>query len=123
MSVWRETGDGITSRHAGYALGWFQFLGSWCLNDSFCTKPNLTQDRALGKDLPSLLPAATTAKEVPAAIKALLATSAVSDVPGQALVRPRDIFLYPKGLCGINAFARCLVPVSLEAESQVVIYG
>ncbi|OKP01346.1 hypothetical protein PENSUB_7336 [Penicillium subrubescens] len=122
MSVWRETGDGITSRHAEFALEWFQFLESRCINDSFCARPDLIQDEALGKDLPSLPPAATTAKEVDA-IKALLAKSAASDIPGQTPVFPRDVFLYPKGLCGIYAVARCLVPDGLAAESQVVIYG
>ena len=123
MSFWRETGDGISSRHAEFALGRFQFLKSQCVDSSFCTKPNLNQNKALGGGLPSLPSAATTAAEV-AAIKSLLAKSAASDIPGRALVRPQDIFLYQKGLCGIYAVARSLVPEGLSAKkSQGVIYG
>ena len=123
MGFWRETGDGIASRHAEFALGRFRSLESQCVNDSFCTKPNLNQDNVRGKELISLPPAATTAAEV-AFLKAQLAKFAASDSPSQAAVRPQNIFLYQKGLCGIYAVARSLVPKGpLAKRSQSVIYG
>ncbi|KAH9206090.1 cystathionine beta-lyase, partial [Leptodontidium sp. 2 PMI_412] len=123
MGFWRETGDGLSSRHAEFALARFQFLESQCVDGSFCTKPNLNKHQAYRGDLPSLQPATTTAAEV-ATIKALLAKTASSDVPGQGPVRPQDILLYQKGLCSIFAVARSLVPEGPSTKkSQVVIYG
>ncbi|GAP90071.1 putative cystathionine gamma-synthase [Rosellinia necatrix] len=124
MSFWRETGDGISSRHAEYALRWFPVLESQCADISFCTKPTMGPNEARVEDLsPPLPPAATTAAQI-AAMKSLLATSAASDDPGQASICPQDIFLYPKGLSGIYAVARSLVPDAQPAQkSQAVIYG
>ncbi|GIC87442.1 uncharacterized protein Aud_003826 [Aspergillus udagawae] len=123
MGFWRETGDGIPSRHAEFALGWFPYLESQCVDRLFCTKAKLPLHKAWGEELPSLPSPVTTAAEV-AKIKTLLAASAASDAPNQAPISSKDIFLYQKGLCGIYAVARSLVPVSSsEKTSQVVIYG
>ncbi|KAI9372447.1 hypothetical protein BJX61DRAFT_542677 [Aspergillus egyptiacus] len=123
MAFWRETGDGISSRHAEFALAWFPYLESQCVDRRFCTNARLPLHRAALPALPSLPSRATTATEV-AVIKALLAASAASDAPDQAPISPKDIFLYQKGLCGIYAVARSLVPENSSAKtSQVVIYG
>ncbi|GFF93170.1 probable cystathionine gamma-synthase [Aspergillus udagawae] len=123
MGFWRETGDGIPSRHAEFALGWFPYLESQCVDRLFCTKAKLPLHMACGEELPSLPSPVTTAAEV-AKIKTLLAASAASDAPNQPPISIKDIFLYQKGLCGIYAVARSLVPVSSSAKaSQVVIYG
>ncbi|KAJ6145020.1 hypothetical protein N7470_008915 [Penicillium chermesinum] len=100
MSFWRETGDGITSRHAEYALGMFQFLKSQ--SDSKAHLDEL-------QNASSLPPPSTTAAEI-TSIKSLIATSAASDSPGHAPIRLDDVFLYSKGLAGIYAVARSLVP-------------
>ncbi|KAI8633602.1 pyridoxal phosphate-dependent transferase [Xylariaceae sp. FL1651] len=123
MGFWRETGDGISSRHAEFALTWFRFLESQCIDSSFCTQPSLNLSKEWLGDAAALPPATTTAVEV-ATIKSMIANSAASEKSGQAQLRPQDIFLYQKGLCGIFAVARSLVPKGpLAKRSQVVIYG
>lgn len=141
LAFWRETGDGITSRHAEFALERFRSLESQCVDAAFRSKPVKALSNGCAKGntagnetrngneaapvrMNITLPSpATTATEV-AAIKSLIAKCAASEDPAQPLARQKDIFLYPKGLSGIFAVARSLVPHGLAAkDSQAVIYG
>jgi cystathionine gamma-synthase len=55
-------------------------------------------------------------------IKALIAKLVTSQKPGQEVVRPQDVFLYPKGMCAIGTVVRLLVPTSTRS-SEAVIFG
>ncbi|KAJ9303271.1 hypothetical protein DTO271G3_645 [Paecilomyces variotii] len=130
LSFWRETGDGITSRHAQFIIAQFQYLESKCTASTLCTSPspspigNLCDDHEIPGRASLSLPAPAITKAEVAAIKSLLIDSATLDTPNKAGMSLEDVFLYPKGLCGIYAVARSLVPEGPEAQnSQVVIYG
>lgn len=55
-------------------------------------------------------------------IKALIVKLGTSQKPSQEVVRPQDVFLYPKGMCAIDTVARSLVPISTHS-SEAVMFG
>lgn len=123
MNFWRETGDGISSRHAAFVLELFPIL----LSESQDPTLRTVAERAAAKVDVSIFQAlpthSTTTAEI-GILKTLLAQSAASTKPQQRPVQANDIFLYPKGLSGIFAVARALrngVPPGEKATA--IIYG
>lgn len=117
MSYWRDTGDGISTRHAEYCLGCLDYLQSDCANPSFCTPP-LKSNINGNKQLPKLETSGDSERQ---ALKEFIAKLATSEQPTQKQVTSENVFLYPRGMSAINAVSRALVPS--EATSEVVAYG
>lgn len=116
-AFWRDTGSGISSRHAEYCHEWLDYLQSSSANPSFQIQPikqNISDLEASFASLPCVI------KEREA-VKAFIAELATSEQPGQSTVTSNDVFLYPGGMCAINAVSRALI--TLAPQPETVIYG
>ncbi|KAF7503531.1 hypothetical protein GJ744_003643 [Endocarpon pusillum] len=116
-AFWRDTGDGITSRHAEYCHARLDYLESESANISLRTQPLKSNMMDAG---PSLTPirSAFAEKRV---IESFIAKLATSEQAGQPCVSFRDVFLYSKGMSAVSAVARALA--SLSDKSDAVAYG
>ena len=115
-AFWRDTGDGITSRHAEYCHARLDYLESDSVNASLRTQP-LKSIMAAG---PSLAPVKSAFAEK-RAIESFIAKLATSEQAGQPLVGFRDVFLYSKGMSAISAVARALASFSENPDAAA--YG
>lgn len=116
MAFWRDTGTGLSSRHAEFCLGELVYLDSDSSNPRHRT-PAL-QNRSHHQV--SLLMARTAATSMNE-LKAFLSHLATSDQVDQPDVSMDDVFLYPNGMNAIYSLSDCLS--SLDANSTVVAYG
>lgn len=116
-AFWRDTGDGITSRHAEYCYARLDYLESDSINISLRTQPPKSNNIAAEPSL-TFVKSAFAEKR---AIESFIATLATSEQAGQLSVSFRDVFLYSKGMSAISAVARALA--SLSDKSDAVAYG
>lgn len=116
-AFWRDTGDGITSRHAEHCHARLDYLESDSVNTSLRTQPLKSIMTATGPPLTHIRSAFAEKR----AIESLIAKLATSEQEGQPLVSFRDVFLYSTGMSAIAAVARALA--SLSEQSDVVAYG
>ncbi|RDW81830.1 hypothetical protein BP6252_02942 [Coleophoma cylindrospora] len=114
---WGFLGDGISSRHAEFCLERFTFMSSLSLDATFRTNSTCNDVEKI-----PAVPWEQSDSETKDEIKNLISKWVTSNLPGQDPVRPRDVFLYPKGMCAISALARSLVPTSPIA-SEAVVFG
>lgn len=117
MKFWGRMGDGISSRHAQFCLERFPFMHSVSLDSSLQTYATRNDIGMVPSE-----PWEHSDSETKENIKALIARLVTSQKPGQEVVRPKDVFLYPKGMCAIGTVARSLVPTSTRS-SEAVIFG
>ncbi|KAK2744989.1 hypothetical protein FQN57_004119 [Myotisia sp. PD_48] len=117
MGFWRDTGTGISSRHAEYCLKRFDYLKSDA--DLPSLRSPALKERI--KDPNLILTAVTTATAERLDIEMLIAKLASSDKPGQRPVTSNDVFLYPNGMAAIYAVIRAIE--ALDSEGGVAIYG
>ncbi|CRG91683.1 cystathionine gamma-synthase [Talaromyces islandicus] len=108
MGFWRDTGAGLSTRHAEFCLSQFDYLDS----DSTTTKALRTL--ATRKSPDSLAPISSSAADEVKSVIAELAT-------GEVEVHPGDVFLYPNGMNAIYALSETLS--ALEVNSKVAAYG
>lgn len=116
-AFWRDTGDGITSRHAEYCHARLDYLESDSINISLRTQPLKPNMMAARPSLTSIKSAFAEKR----AIESFIAQLATSEQAGQPSVSFRDVFLYSKGMSAISAVARALA--SLSDKSDAVAYG
>ncbi|KAJ5093187.1 pyridoxal phosphate-dependent transferase [Penicillium angulare] len=119
MGYWRDTGAGISTRHASFCLEEFDYLDSDSVNPALRTPA--PRKRNSHRGLPEY---ATWMQNAPANQKRLqsfIAQLATSEHPGQSAVTPEDVFLYPNGMNAIYSLSESLA--SLQTDSQVVAYG
>lgn len=118
MAFWRDTGTGLSTRHAEFCLEEFQYLDSDSLTPEFCTSaPQKRNHRQVPHSFARILSAASRMDE----LKAFLAKLATSEQPGEPEVNPSDVFLYPSGMNAIYSLSESLSP--LKAGSTAVAYG
>ena len=116
-AFWRDTGDGITSRHAKYCHEWLQFLDSESENPVLQTRA--AQSASMSVRSSQLMIRSALQEEVD--IKTFIAKLASSDQSGQPAVASTDVFLYPTGMSAISAMARALATFSESPDA--VAYG
>lgn len=100
---WRDSGDGISTRHAEFCLLWFEYLESKSSNRDFCTPPIKQLDSKS-----KLMRLGTSGFAEETAIKQDIANLAQSEQLGHGPAATSDIFLYPGGMSAISAVARAL---------------
>ncbi|KAL5003211.1 pyridoxal phosphate-dependent transferase [Aspergillus recurvatus] len=122
MAFWRDTGSGLSTRHAEYILTEFDYLDSDCLTTpAFRTPaPNKRECqpgscRAIPYSLRRIHAAASSVSE----LRSFLARLASSDRPGEPAVRADDVFLYPNGMNAIYSLSESLA----GTDSTVAAFG
>ena len=114
---WGFMGDGISSRHAEFCLERFPFMHSVSSDSPLQTYATCHDSEKIPSEPWDHSDAGTKEK-----IKALIAKFITSQKQGEAVVRPQDVLLYPKGMCAIGTVARQLVPTSTPS-SEAVVFG
>lgn len=115
---WGCFGDGISSRHAQFCLERLPFMRAMGMDSP------LPAD-AVRHDVMSIpsVPWRHSDRDTKHELKTLIAKWAASSRPGQATIKPHDVFLYPKGMCAVGTLARVLVPRSSSAASEAIVFG
>ncbi|KAB8227113.1 cystathionine beta-lyase [Aspergillus alliaceus] len=115
MAFWRQSGDGISSRHAEYALSLIDYLEvmeNGTPNHDLCL---ISDSQACAA------PELKSGAEEKRSIRSFIAELATSDEGGQ--LTAHDVFLFPKGLSAIYAVSRALRFLSLGGQDSIVVYG
>lgn len=117
FSYWRDSGDGISTRHANFCLRRFNYLQSKSTNHAFCTLPTdpieMLNEHTMGLSTSGIIERDF--------IRSNIARLVQSEKPGQRRVSLEDIFLHPGGMAAINSVARALV--GLGIDSGIVGFG
>ncbi|KAF4211743.1 hypothetical protein CNMCM8980_001821 [Aspergillus fumigatiaffinis] len=118
MSFWRDTGTGISTRHALFCLEELCYLESKSPNPAYQTAPPC--QRGSQPSSPLHISVRSALASIPV-VKSFIAQLATSEQPGQPPVQSGDVFLYPNGTNAIYVLSQMLA--SYKAESTVVAYG
>ncbi|KAJ5763919.1 cystathionine beta-lyase [Penicillium manginii] len=113
LAFWRESGEGISSRHAEYVLSLLEQMTY----------------REKGKDSPSpasvsFLPGAAKlecGEEAKRHIRSFIAELMTNEKSPN--VMSHDVFLFPSGISAIYAVSRALKTTNLNRSQSVVVYG
>lgn len=124
MGYWRDTGSGISSRHAEYLLKLFDKLESKSANSDYFTSSR--EEPGTEIEHPKWihkLPSGQAEKQAVKELIAHLSTSESNNDDGSAAVSPRpaDVFLFPNGMSAIYTLSRALA--SCPGSHEVVGYG
>ncbi|KAF7585982.1 hypothetical protein BBP40_009754 [Aspergillus hancockii] len=117
MGFWRDTGSGLSTRHAEFSLEELDYLDS----DSATVLAYRTpapRKRSRNKT-PQSLPWMRAATASVHELKSFIAYIATSEQPGQPAVSPNDVFLYPNGMNAIYSLSEALT----SPDSKAVMYG
>lgn len=116
LAFWRQTGDGISSRHAQLC---FQLLDHLESSSSIFglrtapTQPNTNVPLSLRPE---------SAESERQFVRSFIAELATSE--NEQKLATKDVFLYQKGLSGIYAVSRALIKIAASSERpRAVIYG
>lgn len=118
MAFWRDTGTGLSSRHAEFCLKELEYL------DSDSPNPRLRSPAHQKRNHHQIPPSHTTFQTAATnmnELKAFLGHLATSEKPGQPDVNVDDVFLYPNGMNAIYSLSETLS--SLNKYSTVAAYG
>ncbi|THC92703.1 hypothetical protein EYZ11_007810 [Aspergillus tanneri] len=118
MAFWRDTGSGLSTRHASYCLEELDYLDSDSSEPKFRTPAPQKRSRHLSQQSLMLTQSADDSMDE---VKSLLAKLATSEQAGQPSVDVKDVFLYPNGMNAIYALSEGLA--SFAADSKVAAYG
>ncbi|KAE8389071.1 pyridoxal phosphate-dependent transferase [Aspergillus alliaceus] len=118
MAFWRDTGAGISTRQAPFCLEELCYLESKSSNPAYQTSSPCKRENQPSSQLHTSV-RSTLASET--AVKSYIAQLVTSEQPGQPLVQPGDVFLYPNGTNAIYLLSQMLA--SSKAEPTVVAYG
>lgn len=117
MAFWRDTGSGLSTRHAEFCLEVLDYLSSESSNKEFCTRALKRNEHRLPQSLALVEATEGSVDDV----KPILARIATSEKPGQPTVSPDDVFLYPTGMNSIFSLSESLL--QLEGGSSVAAFG
>ncbi|KAJ5953894.1 hypothetical protein N7501_008173 [Penicillium viridicatum] len=118
MAFWRDTGSGLSTRHAEFCIGELDYLDSDSSNPTFCSPAPVKCDNSQStQSLDRIQAAAGSIYE----LKSIIAEVATSDQPGEPAVHPDDVFPYPTGMNAIFSLSEALV--SMGPESTVAAFG
>jgi cystathionine gamma-synthase len=118
MAFWRDSGSGLSTRHAEFCIGELGYLDSDSSNAVFCSPAPLKRDNRQTTQLLDRVQGATGSMPE---LKRIIAELATSDEPGELAVHPNDVFPYPTGMNAIFSLSEGLI--SVTAESTVVAFG
>jgi len=119
MGYWRDTGAGLSTRHASFCLENFDYLKSEAVNPELRTPaPKKIESHRQMPGYSTQMQNEEANKQV---IQTFIAQLATSEQPGQSAVATRDVFLYPTGMNAIYSLSESLV--SLESHAQAAAYG
>ncbi|KNG80527.1 cystathionine gamma-synthase [Aspergillus nomiae NRRL 13137] len=105
MAFWRDTGSGLSTRHAEFCLEELGYLDSDSATPAYRTPAPRKRCRSqTPESLTWMRAAAGNSQEV----KSFLAGLATSEQPGQPPVSPDDVFLYPTGMNAIYTLSEAL---------------
>ncbi|KAL4985770.1 pyridoxal phosphate-dependent transferase [Aspergillus falconensis] len=119
MCYWRDTGAGLSTRHASFCLEEFEYLDSDSVNAALRTPA--PKKREPHRQLPEYSTWIQNAHARQRELQSIIARLATSEQPGKLAVAPGDVFLYPNGMNAIYSLSESLA--SLWSDSQVVAYG
>ena len=112
-AFWRDTGDGMSTRHALYCMDLLPCLTSRSSCPGYCTPG--------AKETPFPLLSRKSLDESSLLVRARLANMAASDQPSQPPVASSDVFLFPTGMSAIYCLAETLATIS--KQGTVAAYG
>ncbi|GAB1197104.1 hypothetical protein APSETT444_006390 [Aspergillus pseudonomiae] len=116
MAFWRDTGSGLSTRHAEFCLEELGYLDSDSAIPAYRTPAPRKRCRSqTPESLKWMRAAAGNSQEV----KSFLAGLATSEQPEQPPVSPDDVFLYPTGMNAIYTLSEALA----SPEYKVAMYG
>ncbi|KAA8649398.1 hypothetical protein EYZ11_013194 [Aspergillus tanneri] len=118
LAFWRDTGTGISTRHAPFCLEELCYLESKSSNPAYQTSSPCKRENQSSSQLHMSVRSALVS--IPA-IQSVIAQFVTSEQPGQLPVQPDDVFLYPNGTNAIYLLSQMLA--SFKAEPTVVAYG
>ena len=118
MTVWRDTGTGMSTRNAPFCLEELDYLESKSPNPAFQTPAS--RERSSGQVSQRLASVRSVAASIPV-VKSFIAQMVTSEQQGQPAVNPGDVFLYPNGTNAIYTLSQTLA--SPDSECTVVSYG
>lgn len=116
MAFWRDTGSGLSTRHAEFCLEELDYLDSD--SDAIEYRTPSPRKRCRG-EIPRSLTWMRAAVANKHEVKSFLANLATSEQPGRKAVSPDDVFLYPTGMNAIYSLSEALA----SPESKVAMYG
>ncbi|PYI28863.1 cystathionine beta-lyase [Aspergillus indologenus CBS 114.80] len=114
MAYWTQSGDGISSRHAEYAMS---ALGYLIAVNEKC--PSLCLDVTLHTSSCDFQPI-ESGKTAKTFLRSFIAERATSRV---GLIAAHDVFLFSTGMSAIYSVSRALRSLNVEREDCVAIYG
>ncbi|KAE8378974.1 pyridoxal phosphate-dependent transferase [Aspergillus bertholletiae] len=118
MAFWRDSGAGLSSRHAEFCLEELGYLDSDSSNPKLRSPaPRKRSHRQIPPSLMRVQAAATSLDQ----LKVFIGELATSDQPNQPNVSMDDVFVYPNGMNAIYSLSESLS--SLNANSTVAAYG
>jgi cystathionine gamma-synthase len=118
MAFWRDTGSGLSTRHAEFCLDELDYLDCDSENPEFRKPAPLKRDyRGIPQTLACIQNAASRAPE----LRSILAKLATSDRPNEPDVHPDDVFLYPSGMNAMFSLSDSLS--SITPNSNVAAFG
>ncbi|KAB8255173.1 pyridoxal phosphate-dependent transferase [Aspergillus pseudonomiae] len=116
MAFWRDTGSGLSTRHAEFCLEELGYLDSDSATPAYRTPAPRKRCRSqTPESLTWMRAAAGNSQEV----KSFLAGLATSEQPEQPPVSPDDVFLYSTGMNAIYTLSEALA----SPEYKVAMYG
>ncbi|KAE8382715.1 cystathionine beta-lyase [Aspergillus bertholletiae] len=115
MAFWRQSGDGISSRHAEYALSQLGRLEA--IEDGTRCHPPPPNSAAR----PCTAVGLKSSEAEKMFIQSFIAELATSDK--REKLTAHDVFLFPKGLSAIYAVSRALRSMDLCGQDSIVVYG
>lgn len=118
MAFWRDTGTGMSTRHAPFCIEELDYLESKSPNPEFQTPASRGRDNGQVSQL--LASVCSAAASIPV-VKSFIGKMVTSEQQGQPAVNPDDVFLYPNGTNAIYSLSQTLA--SPNSEYTVVSYG
>ncbi|KAE8147519.1 cystathionine beta-lyase [Aspergillus avenaceus] len=114
MAFWRQSGDGISSRHAEYVLSLTHQLKP---RENGCLISYVDSVHQAAYQSPRLV----SGEKEKMFIRSFIADLATSKEGGS--LTAHDVFLFPKGLSAIYAVSRVLRSMALCGQDSIVVYG
>ncbi|KAL4798542.1 pyridoxal phosphate-dependent transferase [Aspergillus venezuelensis] len=107
MAFWRDTGSGLSTRHAEYILTEIDYLNPDRVGTLEYQPPALKK-RGPCREPPASLTRIQAAESSLLELRGVLARLASSDRPGEPPVQSADVFLYPTGMNAMYSLSECL---------------
>ncbi|RDW78706.1 Cys metabolizm PLP-dependent enzyme [Aspergillus mulundensis] len=109
MAYWRDSGNGLSTRHAEYILTELDYLDSDCAGMLELRTPALRKrGGGICREIPASYQKIQAAESSFSELRDALARLASSNRPGEPPVQPDDVFLFPTGINAVYSLSECL---------------